>query len=181
MKVLVIRFSSIGDIVLCTPIIRALKEQLKTEVHFLTKSAYANVLVNNPYIDRTIEWENVEIQQLKDESYDVIVDLHKNLRSKKVISGLRKPFYTFSKVNFQKWLLVNFKINRLPKMHIVDRYFEGMHALNIKNDRKGLDFFISKEVHYEALKEKFSLPDKYVVIALGAAHHTKEIPKQKIL
>jgi len=39
-KILVIRFSSIGDIVLTTPVIRCLKKQLNVEVHYLTKTSF---------------------------------------------------------------------------------------------------------------------------------------------
>jgi len=52
-KFLIIRFSSIGDIVLTTPVIRCLKSQVEdSEVHFLTKQTFAPVLANNPYIDK---------------------------------------------------------------------------------------------------------------------------------
>jgi ADP-heptose:LPS heptosyltransferase len=57
-KILVIRFSSIGDIVLTTPIVRALKTQLPAcEIHFITKKAFAGILEHNPNIDHlfTIE------------------------------------------------------------------------------------------------------------------------------
>ena len=51
LKILVVRFSSIGDIVLTTPVVRMLKKQLNAEIHFLTKSVYVSLFKNNPYID----------------------------------------------------------------------------------------------------------------------------------
>ncbi|MFM2204426.1 MAG: hypothetical protein RLZZ605_1390, partial [Bacteroidota bacterium] len=88
MKILIIRFSSIGDIVLTTPIIRCIKQQLpNVELHFITKSAFRSVIANNPYIDQCHFFEHhVEdvIPTLKDAKFDLVIDLHKNLRSLKV-------------------------------------------------------------------------------------------------
>ena len=88
MKILIIRFSSIGDIVLTTPIIRCIKQQLpNVELHFVTKSAFRSVIANNPYIDQCHFFDHhVEdvIPTLKEAKFDLVIDLHKNLRSLKV-------------------------------------------------------------------------------------------------
>jgi ADP-heptose:LPS heptosyltransferase len=147
MKILVIRFSSIGDIVLTTPVVRCLKQQLGAEVHFLTKRNFEKIVQSNPHIDRvfSIEKSALEvIDALKAENYDCIVDLHGNLRTLQVKFALGVPSYTFDKLNFEKWLITNFKINRLPPVHIVDRYLKTLEPLGVKNDGKGLDFFIPK-------------------------------------
>ena len=145
-KILVIRFSSIGDIILTTPVVRCLKQQLPgTEIHFLTKKQYLPILEANPYIDKLYSiHEKIDevIPELKRENYDQIIDLHKNFRSKGVILKLHKPSTTFSKVNIEKWLMVNLKINLLPKVHIVDRCFQAVEKLGVKNDNQGLDYFI---------------------------------------
>ena len=130
-KILVVRYSSIGDIVLTTPIVRCLKQQLdgNVEIHYLTKKNYNSLLENNPYITKvhTIEKNNSEVaQQLKNEQFDYIIDLHKNLRSKGISRRLGTLRFTFDKLNVKKWLLTNFKINTLPDIHIVDRYFEAI-------------------------------------------------------
>ena len=52
MKILIIRLSSIGDIVLTSHVVRCLKKQLNAEVHFLTKKIYYSVVSHNPYIDK---------------------------------------------------------------------------------------------------------------------------------
>jgi len=53
MKFLIIRLSSIGDIVLTTPVIRCLKKQVPdAEIHYLTKSTYMQIVSSNPYIDK---------------------------------------------------------------------------------------------------------------------------------
>lgn len=171
MKILVIRFSSIGDIVLCTPVIRACKMQLKASVHFLTKKRFRDVLSNNPYLDKTYFFEQhlSEVKStLQSEAYDFIVDLHNNLRSRQVKFWLNAPSGTFPKENINKWLMVNTKINRLPDTHIVDRYFLAFNQ--IKNDGKGLDYFIREE-------NKVDLGiGKYICIVLGATYFTKRIP-----
>ena len=177
MKVLIIRFSSIGDIVLTTPVIRALAEQSDFEIHFLTKARFAEVLNHNPYLTKvfTIEKEIGEVlTYLKKEQYSYLIDLHKNLRSFRLRQALKVPTFHYPKNNIEKWLLVNFKINKLPDNHIVDRYFQAVAPLKIKKDSKGLDYFLGPE-------DQVKIPDftqklGYFVFVLGAAHVTKQIP-----
>jgi len=178
---LLIRFSSIGDIVLTTPIIRCLKQQLYgVEIHFLTKEANKTILSGNPYIDKLHYLQislNQTVKYIKDAQFDLIIDLHNNLRSRLISLFCGVKTIRFSKVNLAKWLMVNFKINILPNRHIVDRYFEAIKALNIKNDRKGLDFFIEPAHQYE---HPF-LNEPYITIAVGTKHFTKRIPPEKLI
>ena len=180
-KILIIRFSSIGDIVLTSPVIRCLKEQLPvgSEVHIITKDQYSKIHKGNPHIDKIFSLDNdfsKTVKKLKDENYDHIVDLHKNIRSKRLIFMLRKPSSTFSKLNVEKWLLVNLKWNRLPKRHIVDRYFEAVSTLGVKNDDNGLEYFINpeEEVGIDNLPSIFQ--NGFVAFAFGAKFATKAIP-----
>ncbi len=179
MKILVLRFSSIGDIVLCSPVVRLLKTaQADTIVHFATKANYAALLNNSPYIDAVKLLENNEaafIQSLKAENYDLIIDLHHNLRTLKIKWALGVKAYSFNKLNWAKWLMVNFKINRLPQQHIVDRYIATLKPLGIVNDGKGLDFFIPEQTDISQLH----LPNHYTVYALGGQHATKQLPLNK--
>jgi len=177
MKVLIIRFSSIGDIVLTTPVIRAMAEQTDFEVHFLTKARFAPVLHHNPHIAKvyTIEKELGEVlTHLKKEQYSYLIDLHKNLRSFRLRLALGVPAFHFPKNNIEKWLLVNFKVNKLPESHIVDRYFHAVAGLEVKKDEKGLDYFLGPE---DQVAIPTPIQEKgYVVFVLGAAHFTKQIP-----
>jgi ADP-heptose:LPS heptosyltransferase len=113
MKFLIIRFSSIGDIVLTTPVLRCLKKQIATaEVHYLTKESFKNILIPNRYIDKVHvlnEDINEMIEKLKQEDFDYIIDLHHNLRTWKVKRALNKKSFSFNKLNIQKWLLTTFK------------------------------------------------------------------------
>jgi heptosyltransferase-2 len=190
LKILIIRFSSIGDIVLTTPVIRCLSLQLNTEIHYLTKKNYQGILITNPYVNKvwTIQKEITEIQsELKQENFDFIIDLHKNLRTFRLKTYLQKKSFSFNKLNIEKWLIVNFKINRLPNVHIVDRYLETVKSLNIKNDGKGLDYFIPGKDEIDLIellkkeKENFGLKHQKIrAFVIGAAHATKRLPTKKI-
>ena len=177
-KVLILRFSSIGDIVLTSPIVRCVKQQLNCDVHFATKKIYTSFLTTNPNIDKVFSFDKsvTEItRKLRNENYDFVVDLHKNIRSKRLVRSLGIPSVSFDKLNIKKWLLVNFKINRLPKIHIVDRYFEAVKPIGVINDNKGLDFVIPEDA-------KVNLEvSNYVCIAIGAQNATKKLPKEKLV
>ena len=149
MKFLVVRFSSIGDIVLTTPVVRCLKKQVAgAEVHYLTKHAFQQIIGSNPYIDKVHYLHddlNAVIETLKTENFDVIIDLHHNLRTLKVKRALKKKSFSFHKLNFEKWLYTAFKWNRLPDTHIVDRYMHTVASFGVTNDGAGLDYFIPEE------------------------------------
>ncbi len=182
-KILVIRFSSIGDIVLTTPVIRTLHQQLGAEVHFLTKSAFAPILLSNPHVARVItladDFDDM-FDTLRSQQYDHIIDLHHNIRTKRIKLALARPSTAFQKLNFQKWLLVRFGINRLPDTHIVDRYLGAGDALGIKRDGKGLDVYIPPEKEID-IRTKFGTdPGAYIAIVIGAAHLTKCLTTDQI-
>lgn len=182
-KILLIRFSSIGDIVLTTPVIRALKKQLQCELHVLTKPQYAGITENNPYVDLVYKMESHTkevVSQLRSEQYDFVVDLQKNARSIRIRKALGTPGASFPKLNKEKWLLVNFKINRLPEIHIVDRYFEAVIPLGVTHDGGGLDFFISEKDRISPKTIHAELRKRYAVFAIGGRHNTKMMPPQKM-
>ena len=178
---MIIRFSSIGDIVLTTPVIRCLKEQLKVELHFVCKSKFKDVLKSNPYIDKlhTFENEITEItDQLKAEDFDHLVDLHRNLRSIRLRKQLRKPSTTFPKLNKEKFLLTNFKWDLLPDIHIVDRYFKAVKPLGVVKDNQGLNHFIPSEDQVNI--SDYGIPAEFAVFAIGAQFATKRMPNEQI-
>lgn len=184
MKILVIRFSSIGDVVLTTPIVRALKTQLlDCEVHFITKKAFAGILEHNPNIDRlfTIDKSISEvIATLKAEKYDYIIDLHRNARTLSLKLKLGRPSFSFPKLNLSKWLLVNFKYQSMPKLHVVDRYFNAVEKLGVKNDLKPCDFFIQTSDEVNVENSIGLVPKSYISIAIGAQFATKRMPFNKL-
>jgi len=183
-KVLIIRFSSIGDIVLTTPIIRCLKKQIPNcEVHFLTKKSFHSILKHNTYISKihTIE-KNVSecVAELKKEKFDFVVDLHHNLRSAQVKRALGTKKSSFNKLNVEKWLLVNLKINKLPNVHIVDRYFETVKELGVSNDHFGLDYFIFEEDKINTQNMFGIAAGNYHCLVAGGSYFTKQIPLNKL-
>lgn len=170
MKILIIRFSSLGDIIVTTPVIRCVKLQLHAEVHFLCNENMKQVISTNKYIDTLIT--SYEVSQLKHEKYDLIIDLHKSRKSIWLTNLIGVKTIRYDKLNIEKWLLVNFKINYLKEnIHLVDRYFKELSNLGVTNDGQGLDYFIEPEDEFES-----SLIKTYIVIVLGAAHFTKRIP-----
>ena len=182
MKLLVIRFSSIGDIVLTTPVLRVIKQQKPdTTVHYLTKASFRPLLANNPHIDKVFYLEddlNSVIEELRKEKYDYVIDLHRNIRTAKVKSALKAKSYSYNKLNLRKWLLVNFKLNTMPDKSIVERYLETVKPLGIKNDGQGLDYFIP----YTKLKST-DIPMShwagYVACVIGGSYATKKLPVEK--
>src|SRR5476651_1525475 len=99
MKILVIRFSSMGDIIYTTPVVRCLKKQLPgSEIHFLTKPAFKYIYDNNPYVDKLLLLKDTlfeTIKEIKAEQYDYIIDLHNNLRTRliKLNTGIKSSAY----------------------------------------------------------------------------------------
>jgi len=182
-KFLIIRFSSIGDIVLTSPVPRCLKNQFpEAEVHFLTKKRNADLLQANPYIDKiqihdTSLWDTIRI--LKSEKYDYIIDLHNNLRSLQVKMALKAKSFSFNKLNIRKLLLTQFKINTMPEGHIVDRNLLPLQQVNVANDGKGLDHYIPSEDEFplENLPENFQ--NGFVALVLAGTYFTKRMPVEK--
>ena len=171
MKILVIRYSSIGDILLTTPIVRALKTQTNAELHFMTKQIYIPLLQHNPYIDRIITHEGDFHNAHDSGNYDVLIDLHVNLRSLilKIKDGTRH--LSASKRSLEKYQYLLSGKKSLQLSHIVDHYFDQLSSLGIVNDGKGLDMFYS-----QAYPLKFSTQGILVVIALGGSSETKRVP-----
>lgn len=184
MKFLVIRFSSIGDIVLTSPVIRCLKIQIVTaEVHFLTRHSFRYLVQSNPYIDKChyLHDDISEIlEDLKEEDFDYVIDLHHNLRSLKVKRALKKKSFSFHKLNIEKWWYTNFKQNHLPDVHIVDRYLKTVSGFGVKNDGTGLDYFVPDAERVKETDIPASHQAGYIGVVIGAALNTKKYPIHKV-
>lgn len=211
-KILILRFSSIGDIVLTTPVVRCLKMQFasihneEVELHYATKSSFESVLKYNPYLDKIHLLQKEQslsdfISLLKKENFDIIIDLHKNLRTSIIKFRLHAKSYTFEKLNFEKWMYVNFKKNKMPNRHIVERYMDTIKSLGItlETDEKqsddriklergnknkestGLDYFLGIEDHFESNWLPESHQEGYIAFAIGGAHDTKKLPLKRMI
>lgn len=185
-KILVLRFSSIGDIVLTSPVLRVMKQQMpQSGIHFVCKEVFADTLKHNPHVDRlyTFKRDIEELwPELLREKYDIIIDLHNNLRSRLVKNKLGVKTMHFPKINWQKFVAVNFKkISVLPAVHIVERYFQAVAKLGLKPDGKGLEYFIdtSDAVDMASMLAQTG-QQKFIALVLGGSYATKQIPLEKL-
>ena len=183
-KILVIRFSSIGDIVLTTPVFRCLKKQLPgAAVHFVTKASYRIVTEHNPYIDKFFYLEDdlqMLIKELREEQYDYIIDLHNNARSYRIKRALKKKSFSVDKLNVQKFLLTNLNINIMPDAHITKRSLDTVASLGVKDDGEGLDYFIPKNDIVQQHDIPTSHSAGFISVVIGATYNTKKLPIHKL-
>lgn len=181
-KILIIRFSSIGDLVLTSPIVRALKQQGEYCIHYLVKKKFKNAIENNPYIDQIFSLEDSNTKSdLTQQKYDIVVDLQNNLKSLKIRRGLAKKTLVVNKENIKKLLLVRTGIDLLKGEHIVGRYFKTVKEIGIKDDGKGLDFFIPEDFKITSFKIPIDLSQPYLAWVIGASYTKKMLPLNHIV
>lgn len=183
MKVLLIRFSSIGDIVLTSPVPRWLSQINDVEVHFLTKAGFTDLVVHSPYIDQvhTLSDDLAQtIAELKLQDFNLIIDLHKNIRSRRISRSLGVKSLRFNKLNLKKWLFVNFKINILPNKHLVDRYADGIKSLALDTEDRSIDFHFPSDFLGDIAKWGLH-SGKYICLVIGGTYYTKQIPEETLL
>lgn len=170
-RVLIVRFSSLGDILLATPLIRTLKKKYPNlQIDFLLKEEYFDLLKHNPYLNNIYKLKNNEItniQSLKNNNYDFIIDLQNNFRSASIRKKLNGTKFYYEKNNFLKFLLVNFKINLLKNsLYVPERYANSIPGFSL--DEKGLDIYVPDEI-----KSSLEPGKKYIAFAPGSRHYTK--------
>ena len=178
-RILIIRLSSLGDILLTTPFLRAIKTQFPhIKIDMLIREEYVDVIKLNPYIDKKFLFKkddknnNVLIEQLKNNNYELVIDLQNNLRSKKVVSSLKTNNVKLDKRSFDKFLLVNFKVNKLKEApQIPVRYSNTIQK--IKLDEQGLNLFTDKSANAEIIGK-----NNLIGFCPGARHFTKRWPKE---
>ena len=184
MKILVVRFSSMGDIIYTTPVVRCLKMQLPdAEVHFLTKPAFKYIYDNNPHLDKLLLLKPTlaeTIEEIKAEKYDYLIDLHNNLRTSmiKLRTGIKSSAY--KKQRIRKWLSLKFNLKLVPPVHLVERYLKAVKFLGVKNDGKPIDYYIKDEHDLTKLLPA-SHHESFVALIIGATHFTKRMPNEKII
>lgn len=184
MKILVIRFSSIGDIVLTSPVLRCLRAQIPgVRIHYLTKRQFSPILAANPHIDAFHYLEDdlkLVIDELKKEKFDFIVDLHNNLRTARVKAALENvKSAAFPKLNVQKWIYVNTKLNVMPDKSIVERYFEAVAPIGVHNDGGGLEYHIPEINKISSDDIPTSHWNGYVACVIGGSYPTKQLPVEQ--
>ena len=184
-KVLVIRFSSIGDIMHMTPVFRCMKkDRPDIAIHFLTKKTMAPLTAHNPHIDSfhyyDDNWEEM-LEELKVEQFDFVVDLHGVLRSRRVVKSLDKPHTSINKLTLQKLLLTKLKLNTMPDRHISLRALDTVKVLGVSDDGGGLELVIPEAAVVPLQDIPASHHLGFVAIVIGAAHHTKKMPVEQLI
>ncbi len=178
-KILIIRLSSLGDILLTTPVIRAIRKKYpSTEIHFVVKKGFEDSIKTNKNIDKVHIFEKDRLSKLKNEikqtGYNLIFDLQNNWRSRELVNGVQGKVFKFNKPTFKKLLLVWTKINLLKdSKSITQRYAE---SAEVALDDFGLELYIPESV-------KSMLPDgkKYIGLCPGAKHFTKRWPEEDFI
>lgn len=184
-KFLIVRFSSIGDIILTTPVMRHLKQQVENaEIHYLTKTAYAPLLAANPYIDYVYPFDgDIKscIRTLKKEQIDYIIDLHHNARSARIKFGLKRMDFSVHKLNWKKWLYVTFKTDRLPERHMVDRNLDTIKDFISERDQHGLEYYIPAGEEIDSASMPKAYQNGFIGLSIGGQHQTKKLPVESLV
>ena len=180
-RILIIRFSSIGDIVLTFTVASAIKSLYPhCKIDFVTKPQFKELLNACPDLD-TIYTLTGTVAQLRKEidfnQYDAILDLHHNLRSRILLGFQFCKVYRFPKNNIEKWLLTTFKIRPKIIRHVTERYLETLSAYT-KAPIVGIaPAYRVPDASKIDIKETFQVePSKYVAVAIGAQFATKRMP-----
>ena len=184
-NMLVIRLSSIGDIILTSPVLRALKKKYPDAViHFLTMDAYRDAISGNPDMDQLILFEKNKYRgitgiyrfsrTLKDTRYDLIIDLHAKIRSRLISAFIKGRVLRYKKRSLWKSILVPLGLARYHVDNtIVKNYFGPLEKIGIFFTDERLTFHV-RESDNNAV-ETF---DDFVVMAPGAANNTKRWPSE---
>jgi heptosyltransferase-2 len=195
-KILIIRLSAIGDILLATPLLRALRARFPTaRLDFVVKSQFAEVLRYHPAIDHLYElnpnggWPELRAlaRRLRQVRYDVIFDIHKNFRSR-YLAAAAKPrrILRHRKHALRRWLLVNTKINFMNDVPpIYQRYLAAAKPLGLSASPAGgrwLELFWSDREEREAEQaltaQNWQPHLPLIGLAPGAGYFTKRWPPE---
>ncbi|MCL4548265.1 MAG: glycosyltransferase family 9 protein [Bacteroidetes bacterium] len=170
-KILIIRLSSLGDILLTTPVLRAIKKKYPSaRIDFVVKKDFEDAILFNPNLARIYAYDKNQTERLTTElhsrNYDLIIDLQNNFRSRALTRSLKVRTRRFKKPTIKKMLLVWFKINLLRESKtITQRYAE---AANVFLDNDGLNLFLPDNISPTLDPQK-----KYIGFCPGAKHFTK--------
>ena len=175
-KILIVRLSSMGDILLTTPLIRSIKKlNPNIQIDFVLKEEFFELVQHNPNLTNIYKYrkhsseKQVLINALISKKYELVIDLQNNLRSREIIRHLNCKIQRFKKNSINKFLLVHFKINKLKDAHQIPvRYAE---TAGVELDSEGLDFFTWNEPD-----SKLKTSEKFIGLSPGAKHFTKRWP-----
>ena len=188
LRILAIRFSSIGDILLTTPLLRALRgRHPAAHLAMLTKEPFSPLVSDNPRLNEVIAFRAGQsldqlAAELRRREFSHILDLHGSLRSRALrflLPGAQWSGYRNHRV--AREILIRYKRNVYPRdIPVPERYFDAAKALDVRPDGEAPEFFLSQEARDETADwlSAAGLPPERELIALapGAAHNTKRWP-----
>ena len=194
-KTLILRLSSIGDILLTSPLLRIFRKAVGNDVRvdFVVKKEFAELINSNHHLSIVHELDRSKglsglrelKERLREEQYDLIIDIHDNLRTRYLRSFIgAKKIVVMNKRQFERWVLVNLHRNIYKdKVHVADRYIETVREFGIENDGKGLEIFIPDTTLFsisgKIAKLRLNLYNSVIGICPGAKHFTKRWQKEK--
>ena len=184
-RILVLQFASIGDVVLTTPVVRCLKEQIpNAELHFCTKRSYESAIAYNPhisekhYLDASVY---ALLRQLRAAQFDYVIDLQNNFLTGLIKASLAVRSYSVKTQSFREWLYVRWKINALADQHIVERFMATIQPLGVENDGRGLDYVIPYRDEVETDWLPATHQHDFVAYAIGGQHLTRRLPVGRMI
>lgn len=176
-SILILRLSSLGDVVLTTPLIAALRERYpECRIDMVVAAEYESLvpvmsgLTRVHIFDRRSGLSGLRglRRELRPEQYDYVLDLHNVPRTRILRRGLGRQVSVINKRTFRRWLLVRFKIDMLKRApDIIGRYFETAKSLGISDN--------GSAPHLAVLPSNDS---KKIAIAPGARHWNKRWPAE---
>ena len=194
-KILILRLSSIGDIILTSSLIRSVRSKVgkNARIDFVVKKEFSELVKFNHNLSFTFEYDSTSkfsglkklANELKNEKYDLVIDLHDNLRTKYLRNFcLAKEVVSIDKESWKRFKLIHFRKNDFVNhLHIVEKYFKSLEDFNVKYDGKGNDIYIPDEIQF-SISSRFSELklnnfNKVIGICPGAKHFTKIWPTEK--
>ena len=195
-KILVLRFSSVGDIVLSSPLLRVLRSKFpKCQIDYVTRTEYAELVRSNPNINYTYEFNTADgfnglktlKKRIREEQYDLLVDIHGSLRSRYIRTFMGSArVVTVDKREKERLALIKFKKDLYKDdIPVSKRYIEAVNPLGIEDDGKGLELHIPDEVLFAVSGKvaglKLNQFERVVGLCPTARHLTKTWPKDRFI
>ncbi len=193
-KILILRLSSIGDILLSTPFIRQVRIAFpKARIDFVVKKEFYPILQFNPHLDKIYRYDKATglagldalSKKLAEQKYDFVFDLHNNFRTRYILSKQnKKNTFKIKKDKIKRALLVYAKLNTYKTVTTIpQRYVTVGQQAGIIDDDNGLEIFWKDSIELEisSILQRHHTRNKFIVIAAGAAHYTKRWPIDKYM